>query len=150
MKEPGYSRGAWYWVLPGAEFDSLHERLRDGHNDDRRDRVDRRWHEPRDDRRRDDDRSRNRYQRRRSRDEGRYDDGIPEVEKDGKVEKHDQDEKSGDSTQFWAEERHLPDIGDGNPAESSPFWQDEMNLSDQKSMPGMFEDYMTRKGGFQS
>ncbi|SED37375.1 AAA domain-containing protein [Burkholderia sp. WP9] len=150
MKEPGYSRGAWYWVLPGADFDNLHDRLHDGHNEDRRDRSDRHRHELRYERRRDEsDHPRNRYQRRGSRDEGRYDDDIPEVEKGGKVEKHDQDEKSGDSTQFWAGERNLPDTGDSNPAESAHFWQDEMNLSDQNSTRGMFEGYM-RKGEFRS
>ncbi|MCK4125790.1 AAA family ATPase [Ralstonia nicotianae] len=146
LKEPGYSRGAWYWVLPGADFDNLHDRLRDGHNEDRRDRSERQQHESRDDRRRNDDRSRSRYQRRGSRDEGRYDDDISEVEKGGNVEKHDQDEKSGDSTQFWAEERNLPDIGDSNSTESAPFWQDEMNLTDQSSTREMFVSYMTHKG----
>jgi hypothetical protein len=149
MKEPGYSRGAWYWVLPGADFDNLHDHLRDGHNEDRRDRADRPRHESRYDRRRHEpDRPRSSYQRRGSRDEGRYDDDIPEVEKGGKVEKHDQDEKLGDSTRFWAEERNLPDAVDSNHAESAPFWRDEMNLSDQHSTRGMFEDYMTKKAGF--
>lgn len=146
MKDPGYSRGAWYWVLSGADFDNLHDRSRDGrHNEDRRDRSDRHRQESPSDRRRDEsDRSRSRYQRRGSRDEGRYDDDIPEVEKGGKVEKHDQDEKSGDSPQFWAEERSLPDAGGSNPSESAPFWQDEMNLTDQNSMREMFVNYMAR------
>ncbi|MFV8603306.1 AAA family ATPase [Ralstonia pseudosolanacearum] len=143
MKEPGYSRGAWYWVLPGADFDCP----RDGHNEGRRDRSDRNRQESRSDRRRDEsDRPRSRYQRRGSRDEGRYDDDIPEVEKGGKVEKHDQDEKSGDSTRFWAEERSLPDTGDSNPSESAPFWQDEMSLTDQTSTREMFVNYMAHKG----
>lgn len=159
MKEPGYSRGAWYWVLPDADFDNLRDRPRDDHNEGGRDHdrnrndgeyADRRPNPFRQDRRRDDsDRPRNRYQRRGSRDEGRYDDDIPEVEKGGKVEKHDQDEKSGDSTQFWAEEGNLPDIGDSNAAESALSGQNEMNLSDQNSMRGTFEGYM-RKGGFSS
>jgi len=137
-KEPGYSRGPWYWVLSVSDFDNLRDRSRDDRNEDRRDR-----------RRDDSDRPRSRYQRRSSRDEGRYDDDIPKVEKGENVEKHDQDEKSGDSIQFWAEERNLPDTGDSAPPESASFWQDEMNLPDQPSTREVFEDYM-RKGGARS
>jgi hypothetical protein len=135
MKEPGYSRGAWYWVLSVSDFDNLRDRSRADHQEDRRIR-----------RRDESDRPRSRYQERGSRDEGRYDDDIPKVEKDGKDEKHDQDEKSGDSTQFWAEERNLPEAGDGSPDESAPFWLDEMNLPDQLSTRETFMTYMSRGG----
>jgi len=131
-KEPGYSRGPWYWVLSVSDFDNLRDRSRADHQEDRRIR-----------RRDESDRPRSRYQERGSRDEGRYDDDIPKVEKNGKDEKHDQDEKSGDSTQFWREERNLPDAG----PESAPFWQDEMNLSDQLPMRETFVTYMSKGGG---
>ncbi|KVQ42411.1 hypothetical protein WT21_25825 [Burkholderia territorii] len=146
MKEPGYSRGAWYWVLSAADFDNPHDRSRDGQNEDRPDRSDRYRRESRYDRRRDEsDRPRNSYLRRGSRDDGRYDDDIPEVEKGGKVEKHDQDEKAG----FWAEERNLPDIGDSNSAEAAPFWQNGMNLADQNSTRELFTSYMHKKDSAQ-
>ncbi|API74129.1 AAA family ATPase [Ralstonia solanacearum] len=148
MKEPGYSRGAWYWVLSGADFDNPRDRSRDGHDEDHRDRPSRYRHESRYDCRRDEsDRPRNSYSRRALRDEGRYDDDIPEVEKDGKVEKHDQDEKSGDSIQFWAEERNLPDTSDSSSPESASFWRDEINLPDQTSMRETFVGYMRKDGG---
>lgn len=134
-KEPGYSRGPWYWVLSVSDFDNLRDRSRQDHQEDRRIR-----------RRDQSDRPRSRYQERGSRDEGRYDDDIPKVGKDGKDEKHDQDEKSGDSTQFWAEERNLPDASDGSPP-SAPFWQDEMNLSDRLPMRETFVTYMSQRGG---
>ncbi|WP_447778032.1 AAA family ATPase [Variovorax boronicumulans] len=118
-KEPGYSRSAWYWVLPGADFRDLSGRPRDDHYADRRDRHD------------DDeyDRSRSHYPPRNPRDEGRFDD-VREVEKGGKDGKHDQNDKTGDSTQFWANERNLRDSGESNPTQSAPFWRDEMNLLD--------------------
>lgn len=120
MKEPGYSRGVWYWVLPSADFDGLRDPSRDSLQEAHRIR------------RRDDmDRPRGRYPGRNSRDDGRYDDDISKVEKSGKDEKHDHDGKSGDGGQFWAEERDLLDVGDSNLAESTPFWQDEMNLPDR-------------------
>lgn len=115
-KEPGYSRGAWYWVLPGADFRDLRDRTRDDDYLDRRSDDD------------DHDRSRSYNQSRNQRDKGRFDDY--EVEKHGKVEKHDQDEKTGGSTLFWADERNLPDSGDSNPTESAAFWRDERNLLD--------------------
>lgn len=134
-KEPGYSRGPWYWVLSVSDFDNFRDRSRDDHQEDRRIR-----------RRYESDRPRSRYQERSSRDEGRYDD-IPKVEIGGKVEKDDQDEKSGEQIQFWAEEHNLPDPGDNNAVDSAPFWRDERNLSDQSSINEMFEGYM-RKGRF--
>lgn len=119
-KEPGCPRGAWYWVLPDADFHNLRD-------------------DPRDDRyaiRRDRHGDGNEYGRPGShypspnpRDEGRFDD-LYEVEKYGKVEKHDQDEKTNGSTQFWAGERNLPDSGESNPSGPAPFWRDEMDLPD--------------------
>lgn len=134
-KEPGYSRGPWYWVLSVSDFDRLRDRSRDERDEDRR------IH-----RRDESDRPRSRYQERGSRDEGRFDDDLPKVEKGGKDEKHDQDGKSGDSESFWAQERNLPDAGYSNSAESVAFWQDEMNLPNLNSTRGMFESYMARKG----
>ncbi|GEM_PF-1601300 len=120
-KGPGSSRGAWYWELPDADFRYLGDRQRDGHYVDHCDyREDDVQYE----------RSRSRRRPRNSRDDGRFDDYVPEVEKGGKVEKHDQDEKPGGSTQLWAGERNLLDRGDGIPAGSAPFWQDEANLPD--------------------
>lgn len=146
MKEPGYSRGAWYWVLSAADFDNPPDRSRDGQNEDRPDRSDRYRRESRYDRRREEsDRARNSYLRRGSRDDGRYDDDIPEVEKGGKAEKHDQDEKAG----FWAEERNLPDIGDSNSVEAEPFWQNGVNLADQNSTRELFTSYMHKKDSAQ-
>lgn len=117
-KEPGHSRGAWYWVLPDADFRDLRDHLPDDRYTDRRARHD------------DDeyDHSRSRYSR-NPRDEGRFDD-LHKVEKYEKVEKYDQNEKTGSSTQFWAAERDLRASGDSNTAESLPFWRDEMSLPD--------------------
>lgn len=135
MKEPGYSRSAWYWALPGADFGNLRDRSRDDYQEDRRIR------------RRDvSDRPRRRYEGRGSRDEGRYDDDIPKVGKVENDEKHDQDEKSADSAQFWAEERNLADTGNSSAPGSAPFWPEEMNLHDQSSSRELFEDYMRERG----
>jgi hypothetical protein len=132
MKEPGYSRSPWYWVLSVSDFDKLRDRPRDDRQEERRIR-----------RRDESDRPRSRYQERSSRDEGRYDDDISKVEKSGKDEKHDQDEKAADRGQFWAEERDLPDAGN----DSALFWQDEMNLPDKPSPSERFISYMRKDGG---
>ncbi|VVE41940.1 AAA family ATPase [Pandoraea cepalis] len=137
-KEPGQSRGAWYWALPGADFDSLCAPSRAGYQGERLIR-----------RRDDADRTPGRNQGRNSRDEGRYDDDIPKVEKSGKDEKHDQDGKSREPTEFWAAERNLPDAGQDTQPGSTPFWQDEMNLPDKPSTSERFISYM-RKDGAQS
>ncbi|WP_146110270.1 hypothetical protein [Pandoraea apista] len=137
MKEPGYSRSPWYWVLSVSDFDKLRDRPRDDRQEERRIR-----------RRDESDHPRRRYQERSSRDEGRYDDDTPKVEKDGKDEKHDQDEKSGEPTEFWEEERNLPDAGEEtHSGPAAPFWQDEMNLPDKPSSTERFISYMRKDGG---